>query len=85
MSVLEAGAQLLTVAVGLIEFGPQRLEIVFIATVGGFLIVTICGGEITVPHEFVEVSVMLYVPGSVKLYEAFVVVWFGIAITLVPQ
>ena len=37
------------------------------------------------PHELVTVNIIVYVPDSVKLKEAFGVVWLGIGVIDVPQ
>jgi hypothetical protein len=63
---------------------PHKFAMVLIEAVGGFLTITVCDVWV-VPHEFVVVNVIVYVPGSVKLYVAFVVVWLGIWEIVVPQ
>ena len=55
-----------TSATGVMLPDPQRFAIGFIVAVGGFFMVMVWEDDV-VPHEFIVVSVMLYVPGSVKL------------------
>ena len=45
------------------------MTILFIVAVGGFLTITVCIGDVTVPQELVVVRLMLYVPEVTKLKE----------------
>ena len=61
VKVLDAGAQLLTIAVGEIATeGPvkQRGGILLITTVGCCFIITVCGSDVTAPQELVVVNVI---------------------------
>ena len=58
VKVLDAGAQLLTIAVGFIAAVPQLFAITAIVAVGGCLTSTVCE-VLKLPQEFVAVSLMV--------------------------
>jgi hypothetical protein len=84
VKVPPVGAQLLTFTEGVIVAEPQAFGIGAIVTVGGFLTVTVWV-VFLLPQELVTVNLIVYVPDSVKLKEAFGVVWLGIGVIDVPQ
>ena len=58
----EESAQLSTFTDGSYTYGTQPFTISFKLTIGGFLTITICSGDVSEPHSFVVVSEILYCP-----------------------
>ena len=50
---------------------PHELGIVAKDTVGGFFTVMVCAAEVTDPQELDVVTLIAYVPASVKLKDGF--------------